>query len=114
MLLSVVPFSEPVRLHRPVTSTSIRYTTYALHRLTRKIGEPVQQRRPWPISALLPTKTHTAHNLIKADWGGSSSFLSEGLDKYAEATATDPGMDLICGVPSLGNTVRGMAPHSPY
>ncbi len=31
-----------------------------------------------------------AHSLIGANWGGSSSFLSEGLGKYAEAMATDP------------------------
>jgi len=31
-----------------------------------------------------------AHNLINSNWGGSSSFLNEGLGKYAEAMATDP------------------------
>jgi hypothetical protein len=32
-----------------------------------------------------------AHSLIDSNWGGSSSFLSESLGKYAEAMATDPG-----------------------
>jgi hypothetical protein len=31
-----------------------------------------------------------AHSLINSNWGGSSSFLNEGLGKYAEAMATDP------------------------
>jgi hypothetical protein len=31
----------------------------------------------------------TAHALIGQNWGGSSSFLSEGIGKYAEAMATD-------------------------
>jgi hypothetical protein len=30
-----------------------------------------------------------AHALIAENWGGSSSFLSEGIGKYAEAVATD-------------------------
>ena len=32
-----------------------------------------------------------AHMLIGQNWGGSSSFLSEGIGKYAEAMATDKG-----------------------
>jgi len=32
-----------------------------------------------------------AHMLIRQNWGGSSSFLSEGIGKYAEAMATDKG-----------------------
>lgn len=32
-----------------------------------------------------------AHILIGRSWGGSSSFLSEGIGKYAEAQAEDPG-----------------------
>ncbi len=32
-----------------------------------------------------------AHSLLDDNWGGSSSFLSEGLGKYAEAMATEPG-----------------------
>lgn len=32
-----------------------------------------------------------AHMLIGQNWGGSSSFLNEGIGKYAEAMATDKG-----------------------
>ncbi len=31
-----------------------------------------------------------AHSLVSENWGGSTSFLSEGLGKYAEAMLTDP------------------------
>ena len=37
------------------------------------------------------TVHENAHSLIGDNWGGSSSFLSEGFGKYAEAMATDPG-----------------------
>ncbi len=39
-----------------------------------------------------PLAAHeNAHILIGRNWGGSSSFLSEGIGRYAEAQAEDPG-----------------------